>query len=246
MQALFHALAQHGGIDAYRDGRLKRAVRVCDQHAVRTPEASCHSRPATQTSASISPEMQSDIERRWLQMNPVWHNDRIAPTHWQRARTRPANHAASRLMSLAALLDASRTDLLSHLTDALRYGNDLPGDAPKSHAAAMVERISGRAAQSASRPACCCRSQSPTRVRSPMNQSRKRRSRPGINCRQQKPAVRRNAPRRRSRDQPGFVVLGERGQQGLLYLDRNLCTPRRCFECPIAAEVIRSEQEPGD
>jgi hypothetical protein len=32
--------------------------------------------------------------------------------------------------------------------------------------------------------------------------------------------------------------LGERGHQGLLHLDRTLCTPRRCFECPIAAEVI--------
>jgi hypothetical protein len=36
--------------------------------------------------------------------------------------------------------------------------------------------------------------------------------------------------------------LGERAIQGLLHLDRTLCTPRRCFECPIAAEVIRDRQ----
>lgn len=38
---------------------------------------------------------------------------------------------------------------------------------------------------------------------------------------------------------PGIRGLGERGHQGLLHLDRELCTPRRCFECPIAAEVVR-------
>jgi hypothetical protein len=36
--------------------------------------------------------------------------------------------------------------------------------------------------------------------------------------------------------------LGERAIQGLIYLDHALCTPRRCFECPIAAEVIRDRQ----
>jgi hypothetical protein len=36
--------------------------------------------------------------------------------------------------------------------------------------------------------------------------------------------------------------LGERGIQGLLHLDRMLCTPRRCYECPIAAEVVRERQ----
>jgi hypothetical protein len=38
---------------------------------------------------------------------------------------------------------------------------------------------------------------------------------------------------------PSIRSLGERGHQGLLQLDRRLCTPRRCYECPIAAEVIR-------
>lgn len=38
---------------------------------------------------------------------------------------------------------------------------------------------------------------------------------------------------------PGIRHLGERGHQGLLHLDRKLCTPRRCYECPIAAEVVR-------
>jgi len=32
--------------------------------------------------------------------------------------------------------------------------------------------------------------------------------------------------------------LGARGQQGLIHLDRMLCDPRRCFECPIAIAVV--------
>ncbi|MGH2547883.1 MAG: DUF2851 family protein, partial [Thermomicrobiales bacterium] len=38
--------------------------------------------------------------------------------------------------------------------------------------------------------------------------------------------------------------LGERGMQGLIHLNRSLCTPRRCFECPVAALVV-SENPPG-
>jgi hypothetical protein len=38
---------------------------------------------------------------------------------------------------------------------------------------------------------------------------------------------------------PPIRGLGERGHQGLLHLDRHLCTPRRCHECPIAHAVIR-------
>jgi hypothetical protein len=33
--------------------------------------------------------------------------------------------------------------------------------------------------------------------------------------------------------------LGARLQQGLIHLDQSLCAPRRCFECPIAAVVVR-------
>lgn len=40
--------------------------------------------------------------------------------------------------------------------------------------------------------------------------------------------------------------LGERGQQGLLLLDRSLCTPRRCFECPIAQAVIADDASRDD
>ncbi|HEV2072935.1 MAG TPA: DUF2851 domain-containing protein, partial [Thermomicrobiales bacterium] len=40
---------------------------------------------------------------------------------------------------------------------------------------------------------------------------------------------------------PSLRDLGERGHQGLLHLDRTLCTPGRCYECPIAAEVIRDQ-----
>lgn len=35
--------------------------------------------------------------------------------------------------------------------------------------------------------------------------------------------------------------LRERGAQGLLLLDRHVCAPRRCYECPIARAVVADE-----
>ena len=36
----------------------------------------------------------------------------------------------------------------------------------------------------------------------------------------------------------GIRKQGSRIQQGLIYLDRTLCEPRRCFECPVASLVL--------
>ncbi|HYH11361.1 MAG TPA: hypothetical protein VD789_03315, partial [Thermomicrobiales bacterium] len=49
-------------------------------------------------------------------------------------------------------------------------------------------------------------------------------------------------PARRARQQVAGDTtirgLRERGNQGLLYLDRHYCGPRRCYECPIARAVV--------
>jgi hypothetical protein len=49
------------------------------------------------------------------------------------------------------------------------------------------------------------------------------------------------ATRRAKRQVAGnarLPALGGRGEQGLLHLDRTLCSPRRCYECPIAHAVV--------
>ena len=42
----------------------------------------------------------------------------------------------------------------------------------------------------------------------------------------------------------GMKRLGARLQQGLIQLDQSLCEPRRCYECPIAAVVVREADPP--
>jgi hypothetical protein len=50
--------------------------------------------------------------------------------------------------------------------------------------------------------------------------------------------------RRAARQVAGSSPLGKigaRGAQGLLQIDTALCQPRRCFECPIAALALASD-----
>ena len=42
----------------------------------------------------------------------------------------------------------------------------------------------------------------------------------------------------------GIKRIGSRIQQGLIQLDQALCTPRRCYECPIAAIVVTDSTPP--
>ena len=240
MRTLFQLLVQRGGIDAIAmtasNERFAFATSTLFGLGGFLPLA-----PGDANIASISPEMQAEIERRWLQMNPVWHNDVIAPTHWQRARTRPANHPASRLTSLAALLDASRTDLLSHLTDALRYGNDLP-----TMLRDLTRRDGGTHLGESRAISIAASVLLPFAIAYARQIDDEPIEEAAISAWDGLPAAESSRPAKRAQAQVSGSIklrgLGERGQQGLLYLDRNLCTPRRCFECPIAAEVIRSER----
>ena len=43
----------------------------------------------------------------------------------------------------------------------------------------------------------------------------------------------------------GLKRLGARLQQGMIHLDQHLCGPRRCYECPIAAVVVRESATGG-
>jgi hypothetical protein len=54
--------------------------------------------------------------------------------------------------------------------------------------------------------------------------------------------------RRATRQVAGEVAIrrqGSRIQQGLIYLDRNLCEPRRCYECPVASLVLAETGQPS-
>ncbi len=200
--------------------------------------------PGDAHAGGITPDMQNDLERRWQSFDALRHSSTIAPTRWQRGRTRPANTPAARLMGLAALLEASRTDILAQVATVLRERDDLT---------AMLRDLTAwgvRSQLGESRAISIVAS-----VLLPFATAYARQTgdesieEAAIDAWDHLPAAEYSRPAKRALAQvSGAIKLrasGERGQQGLLYLDRTLCTPRRCFECPIAAEVLRAEREPA-
>jgi hypothetical protein len=181
------------------------------------------------------------LERRWAGMAPdfaVWN---MPSTMWTRARTRPANHPAARLSNLATLLGVTGGDPTLVLLDRLRTGGDIPAtlrDLARSECSAGLGEARAIAiAASVVLPVAMAYAHH-------------------IDDHELEDAVSRawvalprsewSRPAKRALGQAvgdaQLGVLGERAIQGLLHLDRTLCTPRRCFECPVAAEVIRDRQ----
>lgn len=197
--------------------------------------------PADAAVAHLSPAMVSAVEQQWDRLrNELDSGPPLVPTAWQRARVRPANHPALRLIQAATVLACTHGDLLSlvieslrqeiHLPDAMHDASSSASHPPigKDRAIAMTATVFipfalayahhtgdtgllDRASAAWERLPAAGRSRPVTR------------------------ALRQVAGQAR------LTGLGERGQQGLLLLDRALCTPRRCFECPIAQAVIADE-----
>ncbi|HEY7031092.1 MAG TPA: DUF2851 family protein [Thermomicrobiales bacterium] len=196
--------------------------------------------PAEALFARIGPAESVEAERFWFETGIAWHDECLPATAWTRARVRPANHPALRLSAAAALVASARGGLVSALLAPLRQGSDpvvalrelatwdgeagigedraigLVVNALIPFALALAEHTgdSGLADRAAA-----------AWERLP-------------------PAESNEVTRRALRQVAGssrLANLGARGQQGLLHLDGALCAPRRCYECPIAARVLRTE-----
>ena len=181
------------------------------------------------------------IEARRLSLALELHETPLPPTRWTLARTRPANHPVSRLVTAATLLSITGGDPFGALLEVLRSGADL---ARSFRSLCMAE---GRPALGAARSVAMSAS-----VILPIALAHAR----DIGDPELEDAASRvwamlpssewSRPARRALAQAAGTApikrLGERGIQGLLHLDRALCTPRRCYECPIAAEVVRDRQ----
>lgn len=195
--------------------------------------------PADAHVAGISTMRQVSIERAWFALPRHERADTLPPTIWQRARTRPANHPAARIVTLAGLLANVRGDLPGWLagwtasasaTEAVKAVRE---GTRTVHSPALG---SGRAIAIIASVAvpfsiAYARALGDAGMESAAVDlwDRLPRGEPG---RPAKRAVAQVAGETR------LGGLGERGNQGLLHLDRTLCTPRRCMECPIAAEVL--------
>lgn len=190
--------------------------------------------------AGLAPADISPIETAWQQeFAATLDRFRLPATDWSRARTRPANHPAARLSTLATLLATCGGDPTPLLMDALRRGDD-----PRQVLRVLAQRGSGpelgmpRATAvvgSVVLPVFMAWAQQQedneledTIARRWAELPRSEWSRPATRALAQAAGDGMRGP------------FGERAVQGLLHLDRTLCTPRRCFECPVAAEVVAS------
>lgn len=190
----------------------------------------------------ILPEDQYRIERAWLASPVAFAEEMIPATAWHLGRVRPANHPVARIMQAATLLVRTGGHPLPPMLDAIRDGESpverlrewttRPGHPGigAGRATAMVASIVIPFAL-----AWAAQHDNPdledaaTRIWHDLK------------------LVEWTRPGRRAMRQvsggPTIRRLGERGHQGLLHLDRMLCTPRRCYECPIAIEVVRSRSD---
>jgi len=210
--------------------------------------------PTEASLAHLDPTAVARCEAAWERFGGPWRHSAMAPTAWTRARVRPANHPAARLVAGAALV-----------TNALRHGGLVP---------ALLDPIRSRAAIAADQPGSLpdlaeyLRELSSTDHTSGMGLDRasailasallpfalalaqqtsdtvlldgaalvwERLAGPASN------AVTRRAIGQVAGEER-LTGLGARGQQGLIHLDQTLCAPRRCRECPIAHAAVSYDQ----
>jgi hypothetical protein len=203
--------------------------------------------PADAHIAGIDTARQDAIEATWFALPAHDRRDTLPPTIWQRARTRPANHPAARIVSLAGLLANARADLLGWVMDWTRIVTSRDAvDAIRAltrtdHSPALGADRATALIASVLIPFAMAYAHS---IDDPGIESA------AIDLWDALPAAAPGRPAKRALAQVAgeggrLRGLGERGHQGLLHLDRTLCTPRRCMECPIAAEVLIAARE-GD
>ena len=244
MAALHECLAASGlapAIARERDGetRFDRAAAILLGLAGFLPLS-----PADAHVAGISSARQEAVEAAWFGLPAQDRADTLLPTIWQRARTRPANHPAARIVALAGLLANLRADLLAWTLDWTRQAS------PKEAVDAVrdLTRTRHSPALGTDRAIALIAS-----VLIPFAMAYAHAiddagiESAAVELWDRLPAAAPGRPAKRAMTQVAgehrLRGLGERGHQGLLHLDRELCTPRRCMECPIAAEVLVAARE---
>lgn len=197
--------------------------------------------PADADFAGIDPDHLEAIECVWREIGGPYVAWVLPATSWTRGRTRPANHPATRLAALANLLAATGGDLVPVMLDRL-HGDGRVEEPLRaltaSHAQAglgMPRAIAIAASVILPVMMGYAHHTGDTSLEDAVSLAWSR-----------LPKSEWSRPARRALAQVvgdvPFGAIGERAIQGLLYLDRELCTPRRCYECPIAAEVVRDRQ----
>jgi hypothetical protein len=199
--------------------------------------------PRDAETAGLDPAAAARVEAAWATLAPRWQTDILPPTAWTTLRVRPNNHPVARLAAAAALVANAPGGLTAALLDPIRSGQDpvaaLLATARAAGAPLGEDRAIAIAANVLVPLALALAEQSDDPALLDAAAGAWERLRPAAS----------NETTRRATLQvtggPSIRGLGERGMQGLIHLDRALCTPRRCFECPIAAAVIAPATDPG-
>lgn len=193
--------------------------------------------PADASFARLSPADVDNVERTWRVHGIPWHGLTLQPTAWTRTRVRPSNHPALRLNTGAALLAATRDGLLTGLLDPLRTGMD-PVETMR-----RTTELDGHASLGTDRcAAITANAIIPFALALAEHTGDPDLSEAASRAWERLPAADSNQVTRRALRQVAgdsrLASLGSRGQQGLIHLDASFCSPRRCFECPIAHAVV--------
>ena len=207
--------------------------------------------------AHLDPAAVGQAEVAWRRFGSPWRDTALPPTAWTRARVRPANHPAARLVAGAALIANAipHGGLVAALTEPIRsraaIAADQPGRVPDL--AEHLRSLSGTDATpglgldragaiiaSALLPFALALAQQSgdTVLLDGAALVWERLAGPAGN------AVTRRAAGQVAGEER-LTGLGARGQQGLIHLDQTLCAPRRCRECPIAHSAVAVDAATG-
>lgn len=188
--------------------------------------------------AGLSPADTGAIENLWQQIGPNLAEEPISATAWVRARTRPANNPATRLSLASRLLAELCHDPVGDVIQALGEQGDI---------VAWLQRLTVEAGKPALGTGRARSIVANVLLPFALALARQQRNLPleetASTIWQDLSMSDWSRPAKRALQQvagsSSLRGLGERGQQGLLKLDRDFCTPRRCFECPVAENVVR-------
>jgi hypothetical protein len=192
----------------------------------------------------LLPDRAQALITNWSGIRSNWDLAPIASTDWTIARIRPANHPIRRLMQAAALIAGSGFHLTANLLSPLRGATD-----PTPFLIECVDRTGVPALGSDRARAIATNVLIPFGFALASQTGDAELAESTARIWESLPGAESNERTRRAVRQItgdiGMKRIGARLQQGLIHLDQTLCGPRRCYECPIAAVVVRESAAEG-
>lgn len=197
--------------------------------------------PSDAHAAGILPEDQYLIERAWQRSAAGFADDFVPASSWELARVRPANHPAFRIMQMATMLAKTEGRVLEEMIRCVREGEP-PVEMLREYTSRPWHPGIGAGRATAIVASVLL----PTVLAMASIDNDDVLEDNAMKLWARLPKAEWTQPARRALKQvtggPTIRNLGERGHQGLLHLDRQLCAPRKCSKCPIASAVLLDQQ----